>query len=227
MGARNRVGIELSYQPARVGNLSPAMGRGINSRNQVWNWVYKQHRPVGRYDNPMPTWFLAPIAGLKLPTQATRLGGIGSLEWILGLLKTLKIWALENHLPTDGKRQPAAFQPVWLLGTALPPAGNTGPLVDTQDTSDKSWSLETDYWIIRFTHIHFIQYSVGIAGHRQRGASVFCSGIMYLCPVPDHSGTRLGLLIPVPNWFRHLYFFTFQNRIDRMPDSPTFRNSII
>ncbi len=25
------------------------------------------HRLVGRYDNPMPTCFLAPIAGLKLP----------------------------------------------------------------------------------------------------------------------------------------------------------------
>ena len=23
---------------------------------------------AGRYDNPMPTWFLAPIAGLKVPT---------------------------------------------------------------------------------------------------------------------------------------------------------------
>ncbi len=49
-------------------NLSLAMGRGINSRNRVWNWVAKLHRLSGRYDNPMPTWFLAPIAGLKLPT---------------------------------------------------------------------------------------------------------------------------------------------------------------
>ncbi len=47
---------------------SPAMGLGINSRNRVWNWVAKLHRLAGRYDNPMPTWFLAPIAGLKLPT---------------------------------------------------------------------------------------------------------------------------------------------------------------
>ncbi len=42
---------------------------GIDSRNQVWNWVAKLHRQAGRYDNPMPTWFLAPIVGLKLPTQ--------------------------------------------------------------------------------------------------------------------------------------------------------------
>jgi hypothetical protein len=54
----------------RAENLSPAMGRGINSsRNRVWNWVAKLHRLAGRYDNPMPTWFLAPIAVLKLPTQ--------------------------------------------------------------------------------------------------------------------------------------------------------------
>jgi hypothetical protein len=45
------------------------MGRGIDSRNPVWNWVAKLHRLTGRYDNPMPTWFLAPIAGLKLPTR--------------------------------------------------------------------------------------------------------------------------------------------------------------
>ncbi len=55
---------------SRVENLSPALGRGIDSRNRVWNWVAKQRRLAGRYGNPMPTWFLAPIAGLKLPTQA-------------------------------------------------------------------------------------------------------------------------------------------------------------
>ncbi len=53
----------------RVENFSPVMGRGIDSRNRVWNWVAKLHSLAGRYNNPMPTWFLAPIAGLKLPTQ--------------------------------------------------------------------------------------------------------------------------------------------------------------
>ncbi len=48
--------------------LCPAMGRGINSRNRVWNWVGKLDRLAGWYDNPMPTWFLTPIVGLKLPT---------------------------------------------------------------------------------------------------------------------------------------------------------------
>ncbi len=56
----------------RVRNLSPAMRRGINSRNRVWNWVAKLHRLGGRYDNPMPIWFLAPIGGLKLPKLATK-----------------------------------------------------------------------------------------------------------------------------------------------------------
>jgi hypothetical protein len=48
-----------------VENLSPAIGRGIDSRNRVWNWVAKLHRLAGRYDIPMPTWFLALIAGHK------------------------------------------------------------------------------------------------------------------------------------------------------------------
>ncbi len=59
----------ISQIYSRVGILSPAMWRGIDSRNRVWNWVVKLHRLAGRYDNLMPTWFLAPIAGLKLPTQ--------------------------------------------------------------------------------------------------------------------------------------------------------------
>jgi hypothetical protein len=42
------------------------MGRGIDSRNRVWNWLAKLYRMAGRYDNPMPTWFLAPISGTKV-----------------------------------------------------------------------------------------------------------------------------------------------------------------
>ncbi len=49
------------------------MGRRINSRNRAWNWIAKLHRLAGRYDNPMPTWFLAPITGLKLPTLFVRI----------------------------------------------------------------------------------------------------------------------------------------------------------
>ena len=43
---------------------------------------------AGRYDNPIPTRFLAPIDFLKIPALATQSGGIGSLESILGLLKS-------------------------------------------------------------------------------------------------------------------------------------------
>ncbi len=53
----------------------------IDSRNRVWNWVAKIHRLAGRYDNPMPTWFLAPIAGLKLPTLVTKLRQNSSLQF--------------------------------------------------------------------------------------------------------------------------------------------------
>ncbi len=45
------------------------MRQGIDSRNRAWNWVAKLRRLVSRYDNPMPTWFLAPKAGLELPVQ--------------------------------------------------------------------------------------------------------------------------------------------------------------
>ncbi len=48
------------------------MGRGIDSRNRVWNWVSKLHRLAGRYDNPMPTWFLAPKSGTKVTDTGSR-----------------------------------------------------------------------------------------------------------------------------------------------------------
>ncbi len=65
---------------------------------------------------------------------------------------------------------------------------------------------------------------VTIAGHRHWGR---CrrhrhSGNQYLNPEPEHSGTGLEFLIPVPNWFRH--FCSFRYRTDWMPDSPIFRH---
>ncbi len=62
----------------------------------------------------------------------------------------------------------------------------------------------------------------GVQNHSWASASVFRHS-------SSQSGTGafgLGLLIPVPNWFRHRYMFSFRCRTDRMPDSPTFRNSI-
>ncbi len=67
---------------------------------------------------------------------------------------------------------------------------------------------------------------MGIARHRNQGRCRrhrHC-GILYLSPVPDHSGTGLGPLIPVPDWFRHRNFCSFRYRTDWMPDSPTFRH---
>ncbi len=40
-------------------NFSPIMGRGIDSRNRVWNWVAKLHRLAGRYDN-IPSSMIGP-----------------------------------------------------------------------------------------------------------------------------------------------------------------------
>jgi hypothetical protein len=80
----------------RVGKLSPAMGRGINSRNRVWNLLAK-HRLAGRYDNPMPTWFLAPspIAGLKLPTQASSAAHF--VHWSHTQIKTYLMKGKQRH----------------------------------------------------------------------------------------------------------------------------------
>ncbi len=65
------------------------MGRGVDSRNRFWNWEAKLHGLVGRYDNPMPTWFLAPIAGLK-----------GTLEWEFFWLR---FWILSYFIVTYAK----------------------------------------------------------------------------------------------------------------------------
>ncbi len=46
---------------------------------------------AGRYKNPIPTWFLAPIDWSKIPAQATQAGGIDSLESIPWFPKSLKI----------------------------------------------------------------------------------------------------------------------------------------
>jgi hypothetical protein len=36
----------------------PLWGRGIDSRNRVWNWVANLHRLAGRYDNPIPMYLV-------------------------------------------------------------------------------------------------------------------------------------------------------------------------
>ncbi len=59
-------------------------------------------------------------------------------------------------------------------------------------------------------------------GEVYAGKSAF--GIQQLSPVPKHSGTGLGFLIPVPGWFRHWQFVSFRYRNDQMPDSPASRH---
>ncbi len=52
---------------------------------------------AGRYDNPIPARFLAPIDCLKIPALVTQPGGIGSLGSILGLLNSLKILSVQQE----------------------------------------------------------------------------------------------------------------------------------
>ncbi len=96
----------LSY---RVGNLSPTMGRGMDSRNRAWNWVAKLHRLAGLYYNPMPTGFLAPTAGPKLPTLAVNQVTSGEL-WAR-IFK--RLWSPG----TDSKEWIPPASVAWLAGT--------------------------------------------------------------------------------------------------------------
>ncbi len=64
MGTRNQVGIGLSYQPASLCSLATQFQT--------------------RFLKSIPR----PKAGFKFPTQATKAGGIDSLESIPGLLKS-------------------------------------------------------------------------------------------------------------------------------------------
>jgi hypothetical protein len=69
----------------------------------------------------------------------------------------------------------------------------------------------------------FPTYLISIAGHRHRDQ---CrrhqySGTQHLSPVPEHSGTGLTSLIPVPG-FRHWHFKAFWHRTDMIPYNPAF-----
>ncbi len=57
--------------PAQSRKFKSRYGARIDSRNRVWNWVAKLHRLAGQYDNPMPTWILAPIPGLSYRHRQT------------------------------------------------------------------------------------------------------------------------------------------------------------
>ncbi len=73
----------------------------------------------------MPTWFLAPIAGLKLSSQATQAGGIDSLESIIGHIKSLKFGLrIEIFiLGLEFRRSVHKVSPVFLAAMKLAPKG--------------------------------------------------------------------------------------------------------
>ncbi len=89
MGARNRAGIGLSYWPARLQRLTESIP-GLPKRLQI-------RALVGRYDNPIPPRFLAPIDCSKIPETVfvNVYGAQKSIppDWesILGLLKGFTI----------------------------------------------------------------------------------------------------------------------------------------
>jgi len=62
-----------------------------------------------------------------------------------------------------------------------------------------------------------------IAGHQHwgwwTGIGIPASGISFRCRSSQY---WTGSYIPIPDWFQHLYFFSFRCRTDRMPDSPAF-----
>ncbi len=100
-------------------------------------------------------------------------------------------------------------------GTLLSPSGEPAAVLE---------QLENRNLYLRYTLS--AQSSCTIAGHRHRGR---CrrhrrSGILYLVPVLEHSGIKLGPLIPVPDWIRHQHFCLFRYLSDWMPDSPKFRH---
>ncbi len=89
VGARNRVGIVLSYRPASDGIFKLLRSPGINFKESIL-LVYVCSL-AGRYDNPIPIRFLAPIDSSKIPSLATLAGEIDSFVSIPGFLKSLKM----------------------------------------------------------------------------------------------------------------------------------------
>ncbi len=112
MGARNRVGIGLSYRLARGGNLSPAIW-GLGSRNQVG--IGLSYRPASLCSlvTQFQAWFLEsiprPIAGLKFPTLAE------SIHWNR-FLSSLKVYKYRLCCCTNASTSVSIWQRVdaWL-----------------------------------------------------------------------------------------------------------------
>jgi hypothetical protein len=69
MRARNRVGIGLSYRPARLHTQPEEIGSLESIPGLLKS--FKIRALAGRYDNPFPTRFLAPIDCLKIPALIT------------------------------------------------------------------------------------------------------------------------------------------------------------
>jgi hypothetical protein len=111
MGTRHRGGIGFSYRPARLHRLAEFIPwhqfRGLinifisTGSEPVFLNLHGAQESIprnecslaGRYDNPIPPKFLAPIDFLKIPAQESN---PPDWESIPGLLKDLQIRAQDN-----------------------------------------------------------------------------------------------------------------------------------
>ncbi len=95
----------------------------------------------------------------------------------------------------------------------VPFLNNWGTFVGIRRRWDGKLDFGVDYEIRggysqlehRVQYLMFL-FEFGWGRHRGRCRRNRHSDILCLSPVPEHSGTGLGLLIPVPNWFRHRRF---------------------
>ncbi len=102
MGAKNQVGMELSYQPARVGNLSPAIGTRIHVGIGLSNRPARLCSLATEFQTRFLELIPRPKAGLKFLTQRAE----ASLESIPGLIKSLRILSLS---PETGSLHSRSF----------------------------------------------------------------------------------------------------------------------
>ncbi len=109
----------LTNRTFQVGNISPAMWRGIDSRSRVWNWVAKLQRLAGRYDNPMPPWFLAHIAGLESPTLESGFVESSGMHAVYSALKECDFSKSIRNYPLAGVLDEPDSQLIPLSGVAV------------------------------------------------------------------------------------------------------------
>jgi len=169
------------------------------------------------------------IIGGPCYTNSLHMKNRGGTTWKGG-----KNWILPKDINANRLFRDSHWLEIWKnhLCPSIGPNGGSVAMttISVLDENRKpSTAPSHTHWKLVTGIIYSFKFTIAIVGHRHRG---WCrrhrySGIHHLSPVPKHSGTGLGLPpYSRPNGFGHPYFFSFRYRIDRMPDSPTFRKSI-